>query len=269
MSSQGAGYDYSPTTFSPEGRIYQVEYAQAAVKNSGTAVGVKCKDGVVVALEKLLTSKMLVPGSNRRIFTIDRHIGVAVTGIAADGRKLASEAKAHARTYRRNFGSPIPPKALASQIGSLLHAYTCYGALRPFGSSILISGVDPTTKEHELYMSDPSGTTLRYFGCAIGKGVTAARTEIEKGKMTQRTCAECLQDLAKILHMTHDDSKDKPFELEMGWICEASNWQFQKVPDALRNDANAAAKAELASDSDSDSDDSDSDDDDDDDDDDE
>ena len=123
----------------------------------------------------------------------------AVTGIAADGRKLASEAKAHARTYRRNFGSPIPPKvylsyffctqtnsmsflrvkylnlsllrfhaisfqALASQIGSLLHAYTCYGALRPFGSSILISGVDPTTKEHELYMSDPSGTTLVYIG---------------------------------------------------------------------------------------------------------
>lgn len=264
MSSNGSGYDYSPTTFSPVGRIYQVEYANAAVKNSGTALGIKCKDGVVLALEKLLTSKMLVPGSNRRIFTIDRHLGVAVTGIAADGRKLAAEAKAHARTYKQNFGSPIPPKVLANQIGSLLHAYTCYGALRPFGSSILIAGVDPITKQHELYMSDPSGQTLRYFGCAIGKGVTASKTEIEKGKMTERTCAECLQDLARILHLTHDENKDKPFELEMGWICEASGWQFAKVPQDLRDAANAAAKAELdeSSDDDSDDDSDDSDDDD-------
>ena len=70
MSSTGAGYDLSPTTFSPDGRIFQVEYATKAVENSGTAIGVRCTDGVVLGVEKLLASKLLVPGSNRRLHTV-------------------------------------------------------------------------------------------------------------------------------------------------------------------------------------------------------
>jgi 20S proteasome subunit alpha 7 len=76
MASQGTGYDLSASTYSPDGRIFQVEYANKAVENAGTAIGLKCKDGVVLAVEKLVTSKLLVPGSNRRIFNVDLHAGL-------------------------------------------------------------------------------------------------------------------------------------------------------------------------------------------------
>mmetsp|Transcript_40904 Transcript_40904/g.130680 ORF Transcript_40904/g.130680 Transcript_40904/m.130680 type:complete len:82 (-) Transcript_40904:709-954(-) len=79
MSSIGTGYDLSATTFSPDGRVFQTEYATKAVDNSGTAIGVKCKDGVVLGVEKLVISKMLVEGSNRRIHTVDRHAGMVRT----------------------------------------------------------------------------------------------------------------------------------------------------------------------------------------------
>lgn len=261
MSSTGAGYDYSPTTFSPEGRIYQVEYAQKAVEGSGTAVGVQCTDGVVVALEKVLVSPLLMPGSNRRIFTIDEHLGIAVSGFGADGRKLANEARHAARGYRSNFGSPSPTKSLATRMGGLMHAYTCYGALRPFGSSFILAGYDETTNKTALYMGSPDGICLKYFGCAIGKGVQAAKTEIESKKLTERTCQEALKDIAKILHLNHDTQREQDFELEMGWVCAASGFKFQRVPDALLKAANDEAKAEVQEDnSDSDEDDDDDDD---------
>jgi 20S proteasome subunit alpha 7 len=254
MSSTGAGYDYSPTVFSPEGRIYQVEYAMKAVEGSGTAVGVHCTDGVVVALEKVLISPLLIPGSNRRVFTIDEHLGLAVSGFGADGRKLANEARHAASEYRRNFASPSTVKSLAERLGGLMHAYTCYGALRPFGCAFILAGYDEDLKKPSLYMSGPDGVCLKYYGCAIGKGVQAAKTEIESKKLTERTCKDSLKDLAKILHLNHDADRDQDFELEMGWLCEQSGWKFQRVPKDLMDAANAEAKAEVETSDEDDSD---------------
>ena len=92
MASTGAGYDLSPTTFSPDGRIFQVEYATKAVENSGTVVGIRCADGVVLGVEKVMLSKMLLPSSNRRVATVSAHAGVAQAGLAADGRPGAHPA---------------------------------------------------------------------------------------------------------------------------------------------------------------------------------
>merc|ERR1711907_891016 len=91
MSSIGTGYDLSTTTFSPDGRVFQVEYAQKAVTNSGTAVALKCKDGIVFAVEKMVRSKMLVEGSNRRIFAVSNHVGMCSAGLSADARQLDLE----------------------------------------------------------------------------------------------------------------------------------------------------------------------------------
>lgn len=88
MSSIGTGYDQSTTTFSPDGRVFQIEYAAKAVENSGTAVGIRCKDGVVLGVEKQKLSKMLVPGSNRRVYTVDKCTGMAVSGMMADARQV-------------------------------------------------------------------------------------------------------------------------------------------------------------------------------------
>ncbi|CAA0837389.1 Proteasome subunit alpha type-3 [Striga hermonthica] len=108
MSSIGTGYDLSVTTFSPDGRVFQIEYAAKAVDNSGTVVGIRCKDGVVMGVEKLIASKMMLPGSNRRIHSVHRHSGMAVAGLAADGRQIVARAKSEATNYESVYGEPIP-----------------------------------------------------------------------------------------------------------------------------------------------------------------
>ncbi|CAM9975454.1 unnamed protein product [Phaeothamnion confervicola] len=198
MSSTGAGYDLSSTTFSPDGKLFQVEYATKAVENSGTAIGVRCKDGVLVAVEKLLLSKMLVPGSNRRVHGVDAHAGFATTGNIADARQIVQRARDECFSHRDNYGSRIPPRLLADRISQYVHYFTLHGALRPFGAATLLAAYDEDEKHAELYMVEPSGVCYRYFGCAIGKGKQGAKTELEKLKLSEMTVAEALKHLAKM-----------------------------------------------------------------------
>ncbi|CAK9172937.1 unnamed protein product [Ilex paraguariensis] len=220
MSSIGTGYDLSVTTFSPDGRVFQVEYAAKAVDNSGTVIGIKCKDGVVMGVEKLIASKMMLPGSNRRIHSVHRHAGMAVAGLAADGRQIVARAKAEATNYESTYGEPIPVKELTERVASYVHLCTLYWWLRPFGCGVILGGYDRDGPQ--LYMIEPSVATTsvfphllcalactmtyvpdcfqlpRYFGAAIGKGKQAAKTEIEKLKLSEMTCREGVIEIAKI-----------------------------------------------------------------------
>ena len=99
MASSGSGYDLSSSTFSPDGRIFQVEYAGKAVENAGTAIGLKCRDGVVLCVEKPIVNKMLLPNSSRRIHTVDTHSGMAVTGFISDGRQIVNRCRDEASNY--------------------------------------------------------------------------------------------------------------------------------------------------------------------------
>merc|ERR1711977_95614 len=112
MSSIGTGYDLSTTTFSPDGRVFQVEYAGKAVDSSGTAVALRCKDGVVFGVEKMVRSEMLVEESNRRIFTVAKHVGMAFAGLQADARQLVNRARAECESYKQQFGMEIPGNVL-------------------------------------------------------------------------------------------------------------------------------------------------------------
>ncbi|CCI48745.1 hypothetical protein ABG067_004923 [Albugo candida] len=235
--SSGAGYDLSAGTFSPDGRIFQVEYAKKAVENSGTTIGIKCSDGVIIGVEKKLVSKMLVTGTHRRIFAVDHHIGVSMAGLVADGRQLVNRAREEALNYKKNYGSPIPPHVLADRMGQYIHYYTLYGSVRPFGATIMIAGYDQDENQHKLYQIEPSGVTFSFRGCAMGKGEQAAKTEIEKYKLFDLPCREAMKYVAKILNVLHDELRH-PFELEMSWICKESNWQHQLVPNALRDEVN-------------------------------
>ncbi|RYR32651.1 hypothetical protein Ahy_A10g047187 [Arachis hypogaea] len=281
MSSIGTGYDLSVTTFSPDGRVFQIEYAAKAVDNSGTVIGIKCKDGIVLGVEKLIASKMMLPGSNRRIHSVHRHSGMAVAGLAADGRQIVARTKSEATNYDSVYGEPIPVKELAERVASYVHLCTLYWWLRPFGCGVILGGYDRDGPQ--LYMVEPSGVSYRYFGAAIGKGRQAAKTEvillsisivgfllafrpgrldqcmrilslcslgvwggeIEKLKLTDMTCRQGVIEVAKIIYGVHDEAKDKDFELEMSWVCDESNRQHQKVPDELLEEAKAAAKAAL------------------------
>src|SRR3989338_3850563 len=97
MTSIGTGYDYSCTTFSPDGRVFQVEYAEKAVEGAPTALGFRCVDGVVLAVENLIPSKMLEDNSNRRIHTLDKKIGCAHTGLIPDARQLVARGRSESR----------------------------------------------------------------------------------------------------------------------------------------------------------------------------
>jgi 20S proteasome subunit alpha 7 len=93
-------YDLSSTSYSPDGKIFQVEYATKAVENSGTAVGIKCKDGILLAVEKLLMSKLLVPGTQRRLHTVAANSGMAIAGLSADARQIVNRAREEAQQYK-------------------------------------------------------------------------------------------------------------------------------------------------------------------------
>ncbi|XP_796247.2 proteasome subunit alpha type-3 [Strongylocentrotus purpuratus] len=258
MSSIGAGYDLSASQFSPDGRVFQVEYAIKAVENSGTAVGLRCKDGVVFGVEKLVTSKLYEQGSNKRIFTVDRHVGMAVAGLIADARQVVEIAREEASDYRASYGTPIPVKHLTDRVAMYAHAYTLYSAIRPFGSSVLLGSYEKDTPG--LYMIDPSGVSWGYYGCAIGKAKQGAKTEIEKllagdKQLKNLTCEEALKEVAKIIHIVHDEIKDKAFELELSWVGKVSNGRHELVPKKIADEAIKYGKEALEEPSSSDEDD--------------
>ncbi|XP_065066305.1 proteasome subunit alpha type-3-like [Rhopilema esculentum] len=250
MSSIGTGYDLSANQFSPDGRVFQVEYAMKAVENSSTAIAIRCRDGVIFAVEKLITSKLHESGTGHRIFNVDKHVGMAVAGVLADARQVVKIAREEAADYRAVFGSPIPLKYLVERVAGYIHLYTLYSAYRPFGCSILLSSYEHG--KPGLYMIDPSGVFYGYWGCAIGKAKQNAQTEIEKLKVTDYDCKEAVNVAAKIIHIIHDEVKDKSFELEMSWVGEASGGQHEIVPKAMIQEAEDLAKKAMEEDSDSD-----------------
>jgi 20S proteasome subunit alpha 7 len=251
MSSIGTGYDLSASQFSPDGRVFQVEYAQKAVENSGTAIAIRGKDGVVFAVEKLVQSKLYEHGANKRIFNIDRHVGMAVAGLLADARQVVDIARDEAANYRSQKGGNIPLKFLTERASLYLHAYTLYSSVRPYGCSVLMGSYDPTDGP-QLYMIEPSGIYYGYHGCSAGKAKQNAKTEIEKIKMKDMSIKDLIKEAAKIIYLVHDEVKDKAFELELSWVGEATGGVHQLVPDAVFTEAEKYAKAALEESDDSD-----------------
>ncbi|CAO3685194.1 unnamed protein product [Rhizopus stolonifer] len=241
MTSIGTGYDLSVSTYSPDGRVFQAEYANKAVDNSGTAIGLRCKDGVVLAVEKLIQSKLLVQGANRRIQSANFHIGIASAGLLANGRHIVNRARDEAESWRDIYRQPIPGKTIADRLGQYVSAYTLYSSVRPFGTSTII-GTMSENEQPTLYMIEPSGVYWGYRGCAVGKGKSVAKTEIEKLDLDNMTVREALNEITRIIYTCHDDAKDKEFELELSWICSESHYKHQFVPSALKTEAERLAK---------------------------
>ncbi|KIK96957.1 hypothetical protein PAXRUDRAFT_10488 [Paxillus rubicundulus Ve08.2h10] len=243
MTSIGTGYDLSASTYSPDGRIFQVEYANKAVENSGTAIGLRVKDGVVLAVEKLVHSKLLVPGANRRIQTIDRHIGMATAGLLADGRNISNRARSESASIRKTWSEQPTVNAISNRIALYAQVYTLYSSVRPFGISTIFAGIDKNGPS--LYVVEPSGVCLGYHGAAIGKGRQLAKTELEKLNLSELSTREAVMEAARIIYLVHDDNKEKEFELEMSWIGDETNGLHVPVPADLLTEADRKAKEAL------------------------
>jgi 20S proteasome subunit alpha 7 len=258
MASSGSGYDLSAATFSPDGRIFQVEYAAKAVENAGTVIGINAKDGVVLGVVKPLYHKMIVPttASYKRIHTVDIHAGVATTGFLPDARVLVSRAQEEAADWFEHYGSKIPPHVLSERLGHYVHYFTLHGALRPFGASCVMGAYDVDTKECGLYMVEPNGAAYKYYGVATGKGKQVAKTELEKlnlHKEPKLDVSDAVKHVAKILILLHKENKEsdgKPMELELSWICEASKWRHTPIPKDVVTAAKEWANAQLEEDDD-------------------
>ncbi|CAH1713199.1 proteasome subunit alpha type-3 [Aphis gossypii] len=251
MSSIGTGYDLSASQFSPDGRVFQVEYAFKAVENSGTAIALRGSDGVVFAVEKLVTSKLHEDSTGKRLFSVEDHIGMAVGGLTADASAILDVAREEARSYRQNYNMPISVKYLNERVSMYIHAHTLYSAIRPFGCAVIIGSYDPKDGP-QMYMIDPAGVSFGYFGCAIGKAKQTAKTEIEKLNLKTMTCKELIKEAAKIIYMVHDELKDKQFELELSWVGSHTNGKHEEVSKDVFDDALKYAKASLDDDSGSD-----------------
>lgn len=171
------GYDRAITVFSPDGRLFQVEYAREAVKRGTTSLGIKYKDGVLLAVDKRITSKLVEGVSIEKIFQIDENIAASTSGLVADARVLVDRARVEAQSNRILYNEPIDVELLAKKICDFKQLYTQHGGVRPFGISLLLAGVNERPR---LFETDPSGALIEYKATAIGAGRTTAMEIFEE-----------------------------------------------------------------------------------------
>ena len=165
MQHQMMGYDRTSIMFSPDGRLLQVEYAKKTVKQGTTAVGMVCKDGVLLIADKRINEPLILPDSVEKVSPIDDHIGGTASGIVSDGRILIDIGRVIAQKHRVTYDSAIDVLSLVKSICDIKQYYTQVGGARPFGVSLLVAGVNDNS---DLFVTDPTGIFFQYKATAIG-----------------------------------------------------------------------------------------------------
>src|SRR3970282_427235 len=170
-------YDRAITVFAPDGRLFQVEYARVAVTRGNTTAGLKFKDGIVLMADKKISSRLVETSSIEKIFQIDEHVGCATSGLVADARVLVDYARLVAQINKVTYAEKISVDLLVKRICDYKQRYTQYGRVRPFGTALLIGGVDDVGVH--LFETDPSGALVSYKAGSIGSGRQAVMELLE------------------------------------------------------------------------------------------
>lgn len=171
------GYDMTPTMYSPDGRIYQVEYAIETVKRGTLALGISTKEGVILAVEekpRTLQTKNIT----QKIFQVDFHIGIAAAGYIPDARVQVDGARFFSQGNRMTYDESVEIATVAKYLADQAHQFTQYGGVRPNGVAMIIAGIDQ--KGESIYITDPSGTYVQYSAIAIGNGSDDVNEFFEK-----------------------------------------------------------------------------------------
>ena len=171
------GYDRAITVFSPDGRLYQVEYAIETVRRGTIAVGVKCKDGIIIAVEEK-PRKLQISNTAQKIFQIDDHVGVAAAGYIPDARSQVDNARFFSQSNKMIYDEPVEVETIAKHLADQCQQYTQYAGVRPYGVALILGGVVNGTPQ--LYLTDPSGTYISYDAIAIGSGSDQVTDFLEK-----------------------------------------------------------------------------------------
>lgn len=230
------GYDMTPTMYSPDGRIYQVEYAIETVKRGTLAVGIKSKDGVIMAVEEI-PRKLQVSGITQKIFQVDDHIGIAAAGYIPDARVQVDDARTFSQSHKLIYDEEVEVETVAKHLADRCHQYTQYSGVRPFGVALIISGVDQ--RGNLIYVTDPSGTFVSYSAVAIGAGADDVNTFLEKNYKDDMSLDDASALAIAAIELKSETKEEK--SIKMSRITK-ENRTLQKVNDADLEKYSKAAK---------------------------
>jgi len=203
-NQQQQAYDRGITIFSPDGRLYQVEYAREAVKRGTASIGIRTADGVVLAVEKRIRSPLMERDSVEKLHKVDDHVGIASAGHVADARQLIDFARRQAQIDRLRYGEAIGVETLTKAVTDHVQQYTQIGGARPFGVALIIAGVE--NGEPRLFETDPSGTPYEWKALAIGADRGEIRDYLE-ARYEETMSLQAGVDLAlSALAAVNDDS---------------------------------------------------------------
>jgi len=198
------GYDRAITVFSPDGRLYQVEYAIETVKRGSIAVGIKCKDGVVIAVEEK-SRKLQISDVAQKIFQIDDHVGVAAAGYIPDARSQVDNARFFSQSNKMIYDEPVEVETIAKHLADQCQQYTQYAGVRPYGVALILGGV--VNSKPELFLTDPSGTFLSYDAIAIGSGSEQVTDFLEKTYKDNMSLDEASSLAAAGIYLSSEDKE--------------------------------------------------------------
>ncbi len=212
-------YDTRTTIFSPEGRLYQVEYAMEAIGHAGTCLGILAQDGILLAAERKNTNKLLDEVfHSEKIYALNANMACSVAGITSDANVLTNELRVIGQRYEYQYGEPMPCEQLVSWLCDIKQAYTQYGGKRPFGVSILYMGWDKQLG-YQLYQSDPSGNYSGWKATCIGSNSSAAVSQLKQEYKEGETTLKDALDLAvKVLSKTLDMTKLTSDKIELATL---------------------------------------------------
>ncbi len=209
-------YDRAITVFSPDGRLFQVEYAREAVKRGTTTVGLKFKDGAVLIVDKRIASRLMEPKSIEKIFQIDEHIGCATSGLVADARVLVDHARVTSQVSKITYDERISVEMLVKKICDYKQNYTQYGGVRPFGTALLVAGVDD--QGVHLFETDPSGALVSYKAGSIGAGRNVVMEVFEEQYQDGMEMEDAIVLGLKALKKATEEEKLNPKSVEIGIV---------------------------------------------------
>jgi len=207
-------YDSSTTTFSPDGRVHQVEYAIEAINQAGTCVGILCSDGIIMAAELRTTSKLLAPvKSSEKTYKIDDHCSSMVAGLTSDANVLINQVRLNSQRYLYRYNEPMPIEQIVRSVCDYKQSYTQFGGLRPFGVAFLFAGWD-SHFGFQLYETSPAGNYFGWKATVIGANHQAGESLLKSDYEVDKTVDENMELAAKVLLKTMDSSTPTAEKME-------------------------------------------------------